>query len=206
MSVWGCNHRIRSTQYFAIARWIISKTLKSSVEASGLLSCWVSSLFLVTAVPKLPSTGALWHAAAGQEQSRRRRSRVHFFSPSVSFTSLNMHRLDFAFHLNLQNEAHWFILQTHLCRAVMSCPPKKGRDGSADKIEKGGWFEVSLICLKKKSMTSCLFFFPSSPLRVWQHTAAVTVCTAATAPPPPSCKSSSSASIQGLKCPLIGRG
>lgn len=54
---------------------------KSSVEASGLLSCWVSSLFLVTAVPKLPSTGALWHAAAGLEQSRGRRSREPFFFP-----------------------------------------------------------------------------------------------------------------------------
>ena len=31
-------------------------------------------------------------------------------------------------------------------------------------------------------MTVSLFFFPSSPLRVWQHTAAVTVSAAVTAP------------------------
>lgn len=45
----------------------ISSTVASTLKASGLPSCWISSLFLVTAVKKLPSTGALWHAAAWTE-------------------------------------------------------------------------------------------------------------------------------------------
>lgn len=38
------------------------------MEASGLLLRWVYSLFLVTLPKKLPSTGALWHAAAWKKR------------------------------------------------------------------------------------------------------------------------------------------
>lgn len=40
------------------------KVFDSSSEASSLLVGWIYSLFLVTAVKKLPSAGARWHAAS----------------------------------------------------------------------------------------------------------------------------------------------
>lgn len=39
------------------------------MEVAGLQSRWISGLFLVTVVAKLPSSGALWHTAARHEQS-----------------------------------------------------------------------------------------------------------------------------------------
>lgn len=144
MSVWHSNYSI-STLYFAIARWVISKIVS---PASRLQASWAAGFLVCFLLPQFQSflPSGLSGTLLPDRSKVAADAPVHTFFSSVSFTSLNMHKLGFAFHLNLQNEAHWFILQTHLGRTVMSCPPKKGRDGSADKIEKGGWLEVSLVC------------------------------------------------------------